>query len=155
MYVVQEKMRGQRGRLPVQALGYVNFAYVIFGIVENGTSAFPFMSACYHSVSGNLKMVVYKEIRFVDRRVFYGYVRESWYFRMGIISQNRRYIFTVSFLCKCRPQKWSSKCSTKPTGHVALLWTMQSGFNFSNSVYKPMDFDIDIAGNDSEIFSSH
>ena len=80
----------------MQALGYVNFAYVILGIAENSTSAFPFMSACYHSVSGNLKMAVYREIRFVDRRVFYVYVRESWYFRMGIRSQNTRYIFTAS-----------------------------------------------------------
>ena len=28
----QEKMRGQRGRLPVQALGYVNSTKVIFGL---------------------------------------------------------------------------------------------------------------------------
>ena len=30
--VYQEKMRGQRGRLPVQALGYVNSTKVIFGL---------------------------------------------------------------------------------------------------------------------------
>jgi len=35
----QEKMRGQRGRLPVQALGYVNSAQVILGIAENSGSA--------------------------------------------------------------------------------------------------------------------
>ena len=28
----QEKMRGQRGRLPVQALGYVNSTKVILGL---------------------------------------------------------------------------------------------------------------------------
>ena len=30
----QEKMRGQRGRLPVQALGYVNSTKVILGLQE-------------------------------------------------------------------------------------------------------------------------
>ena len=30
----QEKMRGQRGRLPVQALGYVNSTKVILGLPE-------------------------------------------------------------------------------------------------------------------------
>ena len=30
----QEKMRGQRGRLPIQALGYVNSTKVILGLPE-------------------------------------------------------------------------------------------------------------------------
>ena len=40
----QEKMRGQRGRLPVQALGYVNFR-----VAGNSGSAFPVTSASLHS----------------------------------------------------------------------------------------------------------
>ena len=41
----QEKIRGQRGRLPVQALIYVNSAKAILEIAENSGSAFPLRSA--------------------------------------------------------------------------------------------------------------
>ena len=43
-------MKGRRGRLLVQALGYVNYAKVILGIAENSGRAPPFMSAWYHSL---------------------------------------------------------------------------------------------------------
>ena len=36
----QEKMRGQRGRLPVQALGYVNSTKVIFGLPKTAAVRF-------------------------------------------------------------------------------------------------------------------
>ena len=46
----QEKMRGQRGTLPVQALGYVNSTKVIyFRVAGNSGSAFPVTSASLHS----------------------------------------------------------------------------------------------------------
>ena len=38
---VQEKIRGQRGRLQVQALGYVNSTKVIFGDISRTEVCFP------------------------------------------------------------------------------------------------------------------
>ena len=39
--VQQEKIRGQRGRLQVQALGYVNSTKVIFGDISRMEVCFP------------------------------------------------------------------------------------------------------------------
>ena len=44
----QEKMRGQRGRLPVQALGYVNFTKVILGLPE--TAGVHFLLRPHHYI---------------------------------------------------------------------------------------------------------
>ena len=44
----QEKMRGQRGRLPVQALGYVNSTKVILGLPE--TAGVHFLLRPHHYV---------------------------------------------------------------------------------------------------------
>ena len=44
----QEKMRGQRGRLPVQALGYVNSTKVILGLPE--TAGVHFLIRPYHYI---------------------------------------------------------------------------------------------------------
>ena len=57
----QEKMRGQRGRLPVQALGYVNFTKVILGLPE--TAGVNFLIT-FLRWSRNLETAVHEEIRF-------------------------------------------------------------------------------------------
>ena len=44
----QEKMRGQRGRLPVQALGYVNSTKVILGLLE--TAGVHFLLRPHHYI---------------------------------------------------------------------------------------------------------
>ena len=44
----QEKMRGQRGRLPVQALGYVNSPKVILGLPE--TAGVHFLLRPHHYI---------------------------------------------------------------------------------------------------------
>ena len=44
----QEKMRGRRGRLPVQALGYVNFTKVILGLPE--TAGVNFLLRPHHYI---------------------------------------------------------------------------------------------------------
>ena len=44
----QEKMRGQRGRLPVQALGYVNSTKVILGLPE--TAGVHFLLCPHHYI---------------------------------------------------------------------------------------------------------
>ena len=44
----QEKMRGQRGRLPVQALGYVNSTKVILGLPE--TAGVHFLLRPHHYI---------------------------------------------------------------------------------------------------------
>ena len=44
----QEKMRGQRGRLPVQALGYVNSTKGIFGLP--GTAGVHFLLRLHHYI---------------------------------------------------------------------------------------------------------
>ena len=75
-------MRGQRGRLPVQALGYVNSTKVILGLPE--TAGVHFLLRPHHYI-----LQVITQFRNggppgknVDGSVFYGYIREKWYFWM-------------------------------------------------------------------------
>ena len=56
----QEKMRGQRGRLPVQALGYVNLTKVILGLPE--TAGVNFLITFLRR-SRNLETAVHWQIR--------------------------------------------------------------------------------------------
>ena len=77
----QEKMRGQIGRLPVQALGYVNSTKVILGLPE--TAGVHFLLRPHNYIlkvqfrNGGLATGKY-----VDGSVFYGYIREKRYFWM-------------------------------------------------------------------------
>ena len=48
LLLLQEKMRGQRGRLPVQALGYVNSTKVILGLPE--TAGVHFLLRPHHYI---------------------------------------------------------------------------------------------------------
>ena len=72
----QDKMRGQRGRLPVQALGYVNSTKVILGLPE--TAGVHFLLRPHHYI---LKVIT--QFRNGGPRAntsmeasFYGYIRE-------------------------------------------------------------------------------
>ena len=48
IWLIQEKMRGQRGRLPVQALGYVDSTKVILGLPE--TAGVHFLLRPHHYI---------------------------------------------------------------------------------------------------------
>ena len=85
-------MRGQRGRLPVQALGYVNSTKVILGLPE--TAGVHFLLRPHNYI-----LKVFMQFRngglatgkYVDGSVFYGYIREKWYFWMD---KSEGYIFS-------------------------------------------------------------
>ena len=73
----QEKMRGQRGTLPVQALGYVNSTKVILGLPE--TVGVHFLLRPHHYI---LKVITQfrnggSTGKYANGSVFYGYIREK------------------------------------------------------------------------------
>ena len=81
-------MRGQRGRLPVQALGYVNSTKVILGLPE--TAGVRFLLRPHHYI---LKVIT--QFRNGGPRAntsmeasFNGYIRENWYFWMDKLKRD-------------------------------------------------------------------
>ena len=150
---MQEKMRGQRGRLPVQVLGYVNSTKVILGLLE--TAGVHFLLCPQHYI---LKVIT--QLRNGGPRAntsmeapFMGMLERNGI--SGWINQRDIYFHKLLGL------KWhmqtggnavlsgQQKQQNVPAG---LSWTMPCGF--LNGVYEPMDLDINI-GKDNEIFSSH
>ena len=132
-------MRGQRGRLPVQTLGYDNSTKVILGLPE--TAGVHFLLRPHHYILkvitqfGNGGLLA----TYVDGSVFYGYIREKWYFYMD---KSKRDIYFHNFL----GLKWhmqtdgnavlsgQQKQQNVPAGRVIkvvaarLSWTMPCGF---------------------------
>ena len=112
--------------------------------------------------SRNLETAVHREIRFVESSAFYGYIRESWYYRMdqskleiyfhnllGIIWHLQTGAYAVTSGQLLIDRKVSAGQVIKAVVAVVedALWL------FLNGVYEPTDSDIDV-GNDNKIFSS-
>ena len=142
-------MRGQRGRLPVQALGYVNSTEVIFGLPK--TAGVRFRLSRYMMIrqfrngdSGEMRFVI-EELVFLDGE---NKVRDIFSQLLGNKMANSDHGNAVP--------NGQQKHQNVPAGYVKVLAAVidYALWRFSNGVYKPMDFDID-HGNDDEIFSSH
>ena len=110
----QEKMRGQRGRLPVQTLGYVNSTKVILGLSE--TAGVHFLLRPHHYIlkvitqfrNGGPRANMSMEASFTGILERNGI---SWWVIRGI------YIFTTcwSKMAHADGRKCSSEWSTKTT----------------------------------------
>ena len=108
----QEKMRGQRGRLPVQALGYVNSTKVILGLPE--TAGVHFLLRPHHYIlkvitqfrNGGPRANTSMEASFTG-------ISEKWYFWMD---KSEGYIFSQlvgNKMAHAGGRKCSSEWSTK------------------------------------------
>ena len=81
-------MRGQRRRLPVQALGYVNSTKAILGLPE--TAGVHFLLRPHHYIfkvvtqfrNGGTTVRGRSTGKYANGSVFYGYIREKWYLWM-------------------------------------------------------------------------
>ena len=144
-------MRGQRGRLPVQALGYVNSTKVILGLPE--TAGVHFLLRPHHYI---LKVIT--QFRNGSPRAntsmeasFTGILERNGI--SGWINQRGIYIFTTCWEWndtrrRAEMQFWAVNKNNKTfrlDGHVikvvaARLWPVA----FVNGVYEPMDLDINI-----------
>ena len=126
-------MRGQRGRLPVQALGYVNSTKVILRLPE--TAEVHFLLRPHYI----LKAITQFTGKYVDGSVFYGYIREKWYCWMD---KSKRDIYFHNLLGIKRHMQTGGnavlsgqqKQQNVPAGRVIkvvaarLSWTMPCGF---------------------------
>ena len=121
---IQEKMRGQRGRFPVQALGYVNSTKVILGFPE--TAGVHFLLRPHHYIlkvitqfrNGGLRANTSMEASFTG-------ISEKWCFWMDksegyMLSQLVGNKMADANGGKCNPE-WSTK-TTKRSG-----WTCYKG----------------------------
>ena len=95
MYKYQEKIRGHKGRLPVQALRYVNSAKAILGIAENSGSAVEvhFLWGPHNTILWMIRLSTGK-YPFSIEAPFKGILE-----RVGIserVNKSGRYIFTTS-----------------------------------------------------------
>ena len=113
-------MRGQRGRPPVQALGYVNSTKVILGLPE--TAGVHFLLRPHHYI---LKVITQfrnggpRAITSMEAS-FYGYIIEKWYFWMDK-SKRDRYFHNLLVI------KWHMQ-----TGGNAVLSGQQKCMNMIN-----------------------
>ena len=113
-------MRGQRGRLSVQALGYVNSTKAILGLPE--TAGVHFLLRPHHYI---LKVITQfrnggPRANTSDGSVFYGYIREKLYFWMDK-SKRDRYFHNLLGI------KWHMQ-----TGGNAVLSGQQKCMNMIN-----------------------